>query len=103
MSPRILRTGIYGYAIMYQPDGPSTQWITQDSDDAPGIPACYETLAEAQDRQAHIYGQGTSCRICAVLVSATDFTIEGGRMVNKYIDGQEIDPDHLPKEMNNEN
>lgn len=99
MSPRILKTGIYGYAILWQPDGPTTQWVTQDSEDAPGIPAVYETLSEATDRQVHIQEErGVPCRICAVLVLPTDFEPKRGKLLNRFIDGQELSDGFLPQE-----
>lgn len=99
MSPRLLKTSIYGYAVLFQAGGPKTQWVTQDSEDAPGLPAVYETLAEAADRQAHIQEEkGVPCRICAVLVLPTDFEPKQGKLLNKFIDGQELIDGVLPQE-----
>jgi len=98
MSPRMLKTGIYGYAILYQPNGPTTDWVTQDSEDAPGIPAVYETYAEAADRQVHIQEEKqVPCRICAVLVLPTDFAPKQGALLNRFTQ-QELAPGCLPEE-----
>lgn len=103
MSPRLLKTTIYGYAILYQPqDVP--HWIAEDSDESPGIPGCYETLAEAVDRRTYLEQRNTPCRIAAILVMPDDFRMQAGdamgepKITNRFVAGLEYTKELMPEE-----
>lgn len=79
---RAFKSAIYGWSIVWKPEGDESKWIVDANDEAAGLPAIYEDWEMAVDRLTFLETKGVKGRMVAVLVHPADFGIDGR---NKFI------------------
>lgn len=83
MSARAFKSAIYGWSIVWKPQG-QDKWVIDDHEESNGLPAIFEDWNMAVDRLAYLESKGVVGRMVAVLVHPSDFKVDGK---NKFIDG----------------
>ena len=74
------KSAIYGWSIVWQPN-PADPWQVDDNEEANGLPAIFEDWGTAVDRLKYLETKNIKCRMVAVLVHPSDFSIDG---TNKF-------------------
>lgn len=71
MPEDVKQLGVYGYAVMYrlQPGG---CWQVDEDDDYAGLPAHYQSLAEALDRVGFMRLKNVEARVAALVAESGD-------------------------------
>ena len=79
-----LRSEIYGWSLMYQPQGVSGLAFVDPDDTLPDLPACFELPLELVDRIGFLEARGIRTRPLAVITRPEDFEPVDGRIRNRF-------------------